>query len=354
MIANTHKGTKGAIFALLIFLSAMAGVPGYTAADPKAIYSPAVRSVASVGFTVRDADRSIEFFSNVLSFEKISDVEVAGGDYEHFYGVFGLRMRVVDMRLGEEQIRLTEYLAPRGRPVPPDSRSNDLWFQHIAIVTGDIERSYDWLRKHKVAHVSPNPQRLPDWNPNAGGIKAFYFNDPDRHVLEILQFPDDKGDPRWRRLAQEYPDRMFLGIDHTAIVVGDTDKSLKFYRDTLGMRVAGESENYGVEQERLNNVFGARLRITSLRAGKGPGIELLEYMTPRDGRRTPEDQRANDLAQWQTRLEVDDARSFAPRLRTSGVRFVSTDIVDLTLQALGFKRGFMVLDPDAHAIQITN
>ena len=39
---------------------------------------------------------------------------------------------------------------------------------------------------------------------------------------------------------------MFLGIDHTAIAVDDTNVSLRFYRDTLGMQVAGESENYDV------------------------------------------------------------------------------------------------------------
>ena len=36
---------------------------------------------------------------------------------------------------------------------------------------------------------------------------------------------------------------LFLGTDHMAIVVGDTEASLKFYRDALGMRIAGESEN---------------------------------------------------------------------------------------------------------------
>ena len=68
-------------------------------------------------------------------------------------------------------------------------------------------------------------------------------------------------------------EKLFLGIDHTAIVVGNTEASLKFYRDALGLQIAGTSENYGTEQEHLNNVFGARLRITSLRAGSGgPGI----------------------------------------------------------------------------------
>jgi hypothetical protein len=44
------------------------------------------------------------------------------------------------------------------------------------------------------------------------------------------------------------------------------------------MRIAGESENYGPAQEHLNNVFGARLRITALRAFARPGVELLEYL----------------------------------------------------------------------------
>ena len=73
---------------------------------------------------------------------------------------------------------------------------------------------------------------------------------------------------------------------HTMVRVRDLDASLRFYRDLLGLRVAGKSLNYGPEQERLNNVAGARLRITSLRApGRGgPGIEFLEYLSPRDGR----------------------------------------------------------------------
>src|SRR5215470_15560893 len=92
-----------------------------------------VTAVDSVGMTVSDMDRAVEFYSRVLTFEKVSDLEVDGGDYERLEGVFGLRMRVVRMRLGEESIELAEYLAPRGRPIPADSRSNDRWFQHVAI-----------------------------------------------------------------------------------------------------------------------------------------------------------------------------------------------------------------------------
>jgi catechol 2,3-dioxygenase-like lactoylglutathione lyase family enzyme len=307
-----------------------------------------VTGVDAVGMTVADMDRALEFFSRVLSFEEISDVEVAGEAYERLEGVFGLRMRVVRMRLGDETIELTEYLAPRGRPAPTDSRSQDHWFQHVAIIVSDMDRAYQWLRQNKVEHASSGPQLLPEWNKNAGGIRAFYFKDPDGDVLEILQFPPGKGDPKWHRPT----DRLFLGIDHTAIVVGDTDASLGFYRDLLGLTVVGESENYGTEQEHLNNVFGARLRITSLRAASGPGIEFLEFLSPRDGRAIPADEHANDLVHWQTELIIADADAAARRAHAARVPFVSPGVVALSDAAFGFRKGVTVRDPDGHVMQL--
>src|SRR3989441_8149176 len=236
------------------------------------INSPVVAALDSVGLTVSDIDRSVDFFTKVLSFEKVSDVEVYGSGYERLQGLFGMRARIVRMKLGDESIELTEYLTPKGRPIPIDSRSNDRWFQHIAIIVSDMDKAYQWLRQNKVEHASTGPQTLPEWNKNAGGIKAFYFKDPDQHALEILWFPTGKGDAKWHRETQNakrkrdsaQPQELFLGIDHTAIVVSDTEASLRFYRDFLGLQQVGESENYGAEQEHLNNVFGTRHRITAL------------------------------------------------------------------------------------------
>jgi catechol 2,3-dioxygenase-like lactoylglutathione lyase family enzyme len=309
---------------------------------------PLVAAVDAVGFTVSDLDRSVEFFTKVLDFEKVAEVEVAGADYEHLEGVFGLRMRVARLRLGQESLELTEYLAPRGRPVPADSRSNDRWFQHAAIIVSDMDRAYRRLRENKVEHASSGPQQLPETIPAAAGIRAFYFKDPDGHPLEILQFPFDKGAAKWHAATG----RLFLGIDHTAIVVADTEASLRFYRDALGLSVGGESENFGVEQEHLNNVFGARLRITSLRAASGPGIELLEYLAPRDGRAAPSDLRANDLAHWQTRLVARDLAAADRALRRGRFAWLSPGVVETAGAELGFRHAFGVFDPDRHVLQL--
>ena len=325
------------------FLLLASLVAGARAAD-----SPLASAVDSVDITVSDMDRAVDFYSHVLSFNKVRDTEVSGEMYENLEGVFGVRMRVVRMQLGDEFIELTEYLAPKGHPIPAGARSNDRSFQHIAIIVSDMDKAYAWLRRNKVEHASSGPQLLPNWNKNASGIKAFYFKDPDGHPLEILQFPPDKGAEKWHWPS----DTLFLGIDHTAIVVGDTEESLRFYRDLLGMRIVGESENYGTEQEHLNNVFGAHLRITSLRAGSGPGIELLEYLSPRDGSPFPLDEHANDVIHRQTVLVTRSADQAARDLFSAKVNFVSSGVIANQMDELGYRIAFIVRDPDGHAVEI--
>ena len=344
-----ESGSRAGAGRLRVLAAAMAVVAAVTAAPLRLqadVEPVAVQAVASVGTTVADLARSVRFFVDVLGFEREGEVvELAGRPYELLHGVFGARLRVARLRLGREHLELTEYAAPAGRAYPEDTRGNDRWFQHIAIITSDMDAAYARLREHGVAHASTGPQRLPDWNPGAGGIQAFYFRDPDRHFLEVLQFPAGKGDPRWQARSA-----LFLGIDHTAIVVGDTARSLAFYREGLGLAVAGQGENYGEEQEHLNNVFGARLRITTLRSADGPGVELLEYLAPRDGRAAPIDLKANDLAHWQTTLVARAPQTLLGDQYGGGL--VSPDVVRVDDARLGFARGLTLRDPDGHAMRV--
>jgi len=324
---------------LIITLLALL-TPNYVAAE--------VIRVESLGMTVSDLDRAVAFYTRVLPFVKVSETELEGSELETLEGVVGAHVRVARLRLGHETLELTEYLAPRGRPIPTDSRSNDLWFQHVALIVSDMDRAYALLRTHHVEHASSAPQRLPDWNPKAAGIRAFYFKDPDGHPLEILEFPPGKGDPRW----QTKDGHLFLGIDHTAIVVSDTDASLHFWRDVLGLAVAGESENWGIEQEHLNNVFGAHLRITTLRGPAGPGVELLEYLSPRDGRPRPPEAHANDLIEWQTSVVAHQASRLLETLHAARKPLASPGFVVLPTLRLGFMRGVLVSDPDGHCVRV--
>src|SRR3954447_15278473 len=168
-----------------------------------------VSKVDAIGITVSDMNRSLQFYSEVLGFKKISDNEFAGTEYEKLEGLFGLRIRVARLQLGDETIELTDYITAGGRSIPEDARSNDLSFQHMAIVVSDMDKAYEQLRKYNVPFISTAPQTLPVTITAAAGIKAFYFQDPDRHNLELIYFPKGKGQPKW----QTHPGRTFLGID---------------------------------------------------------------------------------------------------------------------------------------------
>lgn len=310
-----------------------------------------VSHVESVGFTVSDMDKAIDFYTRILPFEKVSETEAFGTEFEHLSGVFGARVRIVRLKLGDEILELNEYLTAGGRPIPLDSRSNDKWFQHVAIIVSDMDKAFEILRKNKVKFGSTAPQTLPKTIPNAAGIKAFYFKDFDNHVLEILQFPADKGAKKWHDLASK--GQLFLGIDHTAIVVGDSEQSLKFYRDSLGLSVAGTSENFGTEQEYLNNVFGANLHITGLRTkNDGIAVEFLEYLAPTDGKPFPKDTRSNDLWHWQTSFEAEKVNPLANALTKNGFDYISSGLIDFGGNNLGFNKALLVRDKDGHAVRI--
>jgi hypothetical protein len=102
----------------------------------------------------------------------------------------------------------------------------------------------------------------------------------------------------------------------------------------------------------LNQVFGARLRITALRAERGPGIEFLEYITPPGGRPLPADAKANDIVFWNTHLVVDGTAGILGSLCGAGGRFVSSS----PPRGEGDKRdacpALIVRDPDGHALQL--
>lgn len=308
-----------------------------------------VLEIAMIGFTVSDLDRAVSFYEHVLGFKKVAETQVRGEAYDTLSGVVASSMRIAHLRLGEQTLELTEYLSHDGRPIPMPWRGNDLWFQHAAIVVGDMEKAYEQLRRHRVGQISIEPQTIPETNVAAAGIIALKFCDPDNHALELIWFPADKGSEHWRRPT----DRLFLGIDHTAITVSNTEQSLKFYREVLGLRLGGATLNTGITQERLDGVPNPRVRVTAVMPETSPPfIEFLQYEIPPDGRPIPPDTTATDLWHWQTSLVVDDVAAAAKALRAAGVRFVSPDVVTVPNTQLGFSRAIMVRDPDAHAMRL--
>jgi catechol 2,3-dioxygenase-like lactoylglutathione lyase family enzyme len=303
------------------------------------------REIRGFALTVSDLDRSVAFYQQALGFREVGERVIVDPEFDTLTGVFGTRVRSARLQLGDEYVELEQFVSPGGQPIPLDSRSNDLWFQHFAVVVSDMQGAFERLRRFGVQAISSAPQTIPETNQAAAGIKAYKFRDPDGHPLELLWFPSDKGRARWQDKS-----RLFLGIDHSAIAVADTERSSVFWRDLIGLSVAGGSLNTGMTQEQLDNAFGAVVRITGLRPerAESPGLEFLQYLTPAGGRTAPVGLRPNDLVATRTVVEVDDLDGLAGKLQARNVAFISPRVA--SVRGMPWRKGLMVKDPDGHAV----
>jgi catechol 2,3-dioxygenase-like lactoylglutathione lyase family enzyme len=249
---------------------------------------------------VKSLATSLAFFTEVLDFKLIGREDTSGITRLAPGMPSRANSQTAHLQLGGECVDLTEYSGEaKSKLFPVDSHGNDQWFQHLAIVVSDMDKAYRRLLQAHVAFVSDAPQTLPEWNKNAAGISAFYFRDPDGHYLELIHFPVGKGSAKW----QNPTSGLFLGVDHTAITIAKTARSLTFYKDLFGLSKVGGSENYGVEQEHLSGVPSAHVLITSLRAADGIGIEFLDYVSPTSGRPISCERAISELSNWQLPLE---------------------------------------------------
>jgi catechol 2,3-dioxygenase-like lactoylglutathione lyase family enzyme len=187
------------------------------------------------------------------------------------------------MALGPSRVDLDAYEQP-GRPYPADPTACDPFFQHLALVTSDIQAAWRQARQAGATPISRvGPVELPK---SAGGVIAVKFRDPDGHPLELLQFPPG-GNAAWSGAG-------VLGIDHSAICVADVAASQRFY----GSHGLGEGEaslNHGPTQVALDALDGVQVDVVPMNpSARPPHVELLGYRHPRSRRNV--ELRANDIA----------------------------------------------------------
>ena len=245
-------------------------------------------SLDRVALNVSDLEQARRFYADALGFE----TQTAGREDARLASLLGVRWaRSVILRRGAQSLELTQT-DPAGAPYPPGSASNDLWFQHCALVTRDMRAAYAQLDGSLAVPISRNgPQTLP------GGIVAYKFRDPDGHPLELIGFPQP--DPRTED-----------GIDHSAIAVRDAGRSIAFYADLLELRVTSRQVNTGSEQDALDGLDGVEVDVVALCAQhSAPHVELLGYRAPA-GRVAPSswsDLAASRLVFLADRIGVGDA-----------------------------------------------
>lgn len=297
-------------------------------------------TISKIILVCRELDRLCEFYRRAFGFVQAEQTKVTDPAFGTLIGVPGAQARVAALRLGRQLIEVVE-IAPHGRRYPAEVQGWSPLFQHFAIVVSDIDVAYARLREVDgwTAISRAGPQTLPL---SSGGVTAFKFRDPEGHPLELIAFPS-VGIPRpWRGQANG----IHLGIDHSAISVADTGRSVAFYAQ-FGLQRVGGSENFGPEQERLDNIRDAHVTVTALADSQSspPHLELLCYRGNFD--RGTVIAGANDVAATRLVLESSDRRTFQALIASNEAALVAgpVELDSGTLYA-------MLHDPDGHLLHL--
>jgi catechol 2,3-dioxygenase-like lactoylglutathione lyase family enzyme len=222
-------------------------------------------------------DRLAEFYQAAFGFVRTGQTRILEPAVAALTGVPGATASTVRLRLGEQEIELTAIVPP-GRAYPRGVSGRSPLFQHIAVVVSDMAAAYARLSATDgvTAISTAGPQLLPA---SSGGVTAYKFRDPDGHPLELLAFPRDATPAQWQKVGKT----ACIGVDHSALSVADTERSVKFYA-RLGLHRVGGSVNKGPQQDRLDDAAGAVVEVTALAPPQisTPHLELLCYRTGAD------------------------------------------------------------------------
>jgi catechol 2,3-dioxygenase-like lactoylglutathione lyase family enzyme len=242
----------------------------------------------------------------------------------------------IELTLGSTRLNLID-VGQRARPYPDDVPAWSPLFQHCAIAITDMTKAIARLERHgPVKAISTaGPQQLP---PASGGVIAYKFRDPEGHPLELIYFPDGckASDPTWLRQLPR--------IDHSAISVADTNRSVEFYSG-IGLTVGASTLNRGAEQEKLDGLKDATVEVTTLDLPRKPlpHVELLSYRGAFAAKlRSP---RLNDIAATRLVFIVADLDALEK------IRVEHSDRLLPVEFSGGDKSRLLLRDPDGHILQ---
>jgi catechol 2,3-dioxygenase-like lactoylglutathione lyase family enzyme len=150
-----------------------------------------VEGIWHVSFTVRDLERSVSFYGDLLGLEVIHRQEQANEYTRRLTGYADAHLRVAMLRIpgmpvgpSGHHLELVEYVAPRGQQAQVATMNPGS--AHLAFVVRDARAEYTRLREAGVPFKS-EPVAIAAGR-NKGG-HTVYFLDPDGITLELVQPP---------------------------------------------------------------------------------------------------------------------------------------------------------------------
>ena len=147
-----------------------------------------IQEIMHVGVTVRDLDRSIAFYRDVLGLTFQGEILMEGPETDALFRRTGCRARVAYLNGSDHvmapPLELIQFVDKDSRQDPADLFKTSI--SEICFRVRDLDAVYESLVAHGVDCLSA-PQPFDFTASGFGKSKALYFRDPDGIIMELME-----------------------------------------------------------------------------------------------------------------------------------------------------------------------
>ena len=293
--------------------------------------------IIQVGITVNNVEENLALYRDALKLRIESDFEASGPAWEKVTGISGVKFRRITLQregVDTGKIVLLKFLSPQSRPCPLDRKPYDQGLYDFGFESADIDKTYALLIQKGYTFDSTVQPVIVKGNTVAreASIQA-----PEGvHVMLVQVFYKPSA-------SQKEGELITSEMEHVVIVAKDRDKSVRFYRDILGLKVIFDNVLEGEQLDQIVRLPQAKLKVyllgkENVNAGK---VEIIQYLS-HEGRPLPKETSLSDCGLRFISFRVDDMDKAYSLLRGKGIEFLSEPII----VAMGHKNVRMALGKD--------
>lgn len=142
--------------------------------------------VSHLGICVSDWRRSLRFYSELLGFRYVRELERAGEPAATLHELPDVAYRAIYLEREGLRIELLHYDRPEARSGPIPRPMNQLGFTHLSLRVDDFEGLLPRLEAAGVEVLERTRIRIPE-----AGVHSVFIADPDGTRIELVQQPGD-------------------------------------------------------------------------------------------------------------------------------------------------------------------